>query len=409
MSAASFETFTDWLAASPEARDAARPAAVDRMRARDAAVHAMVQVAPQPPTGDGRLHGIPFASKDIIDIGGLATEFGSPLYKGRLGPSDAAIVRDLRSRGAVVVGNARCAAFAYRTPPATRNPRATDRTPGGSSSGSAAAVAAGLVPFALGTQTLGSILRPASYCGVTGFKPTFGLLPVDGVLPFARSLDTVGFFTHTPEDMLALWEAIGQPTGRDEPFAIGAPDPMPAMDAEMAAAIDAALAALRGAGIPIRSIDLAPLLTRLLDAATVVMFYEGAREHRGRFEQHGAALLELADLVREGLQITDARYDEARRTIAEGQARVTELYRATPVIAVPAAPGPAPLGLASTGDARMNGPWTALGTPAISVPLPSAGPPLGLQLTADRGHDARLLRAAARAFSAGARSACRDG
>lgn len=388
------ETLTDWLGASREAREAALPGAINRIRAMDEGIHAWVQVAPQPPTGDGPLQGVPFASKDIIEIGGLATEYGSPLYKGRLGTADAAIVRDLRARGAVVVGNARCAAFAFRTPPPTENPRAMGRTPGGSSSGSAAAVAAGMVPFALGTQTLGSILRPASFCGVTGFKPTLGVVPTDGVLPFSHSLDTVGFFTHTPADMLALWEAAGRTTGRDQPFAIGRPDPMPAVDSDMAAAVERALGALGRAGVPIRSIDLAPLLSSLFDAATVVMFYEGARVHRLRYEQYGAELRELADLVRAGLQITDARYERALDAIAQGRARLSDLYRTTPVILVPAAPGPAPRGLASTGDARMNGAWTALGTPAISIPLPVPGPPLGLQLTADRGEDARLLRAA---------------
>ena len=389
-----FETLTDWLNAPPEAREAALPTAVDRIRALDVGIHAWVQIAPRQPTGDGPLQGIPFGSKDIIEIGGLATEYGSPLYKGRLGAADAAIVADLRARGAVVVGNTECAAFAYRTPPPTRNPRAMDRTPGGSSSGSAAAVASGMVPFALGTQTLGSILRPASYCGVTGFKPSFGLIPTGGMLPFAHSLDTVGFFTHTPADMLALWEAAGHSTGRDELFAIGAPDPMPDVEPEMAAAVQQALDALGRAGLAIRSIDLAPLLARLLDAATVIMFYEGARVHRKRYEEFGAELKELADLVREGLTIPDARYEAALGAIAQGRAHLSDVYRTTPIVLVPAATGPAPFGLASTGDARMNGPWTALGTPAISVPLPVPGLPLGLQLTADRGEDARLLRAA---------------
>src|SRR5207245_9580724 len=128
--------------------------------------------------------------------------YGSPIYKGRIGAADAAIVRELRRRGAILLGKTRTTAFAYRTPGPTRNPRNLEHTPGGSSSGSAAAVAAGMVPFALGTQTLGSVLRPASFCGVTGFKPTHDLLPMEGVLPLAKSLDTLGFYTHTPADML---------------------------------------------------------------------------------------------------------------------------------------------------------------------------------------------------------------
>src|SRR5207248_4206762 len=134
----------------------------------------------------------PFGAKDIIETKGLATEYGSPIYKGRIGTEDAAIVRELRNRGAVLMGKTQSTAFAYRTPAPTRNPRNLEHTPGGSSSGSAAAVAAGMVPFALGTQTLGSVLRPASYCGITGFKPSFGFFPTDGVMPFAKSLDTIG-------------------------------------------------------------------------------------------------------------------------------------------------------------------------------------------------------------------------
>jgi amidase len=126
------------------------------------------------------------------------------------------IVRELRRRGGILLGMTHTAAFAYRTPPPTRNPRNLAHTPGGSSGGSAAAVAAGMVPVGIGTQTSGSVLRPASFCGVTGFKPTYGLLSTEGVMRFAESQDTLGFFTHTAADMMAFWNAIGQPTGRDE-------------------------------------------------------------------------------------------------------------------------------------------------------------------------------------------------
>src|SRR5262249_23090644 len=152
---------------------------------------------------------------------------------------------------AVVLGKPHTAAFAMRPPPPTRNPRNLQHTPGGSSSGSAAAVAAGMVPVALGTQTGGSVLRPASFCGVTGFKPTYGLLPMEGVFPFARSFDTLGLFTHTPADMLALWNAMGFPIGRPEDLTLGAPDPMPDVEPPMAAAFERALSTLRSAGASI--------------------------------------------------------------------------------------------------------------------------------------------------------------
>jgi Asp-tRNA(Asn)/Glu-tRNA(Gln) amidotransferase A subunit family amidase len=352
---------------------------------------------PQKATGDGPLSGIPFGAKDIMETAGLATEYGSPVYKGRIGAADAAIVRELRQRGAILFGKTQTTAFAYRTPAPTRNPRNLDHTPGGSSSGSAAAVAAGMVPLALGTQTRGSVLRPASYCGVTGFKASYGLFSLEGVLPFAKSLDTLGFFTHSPIDTLALWESLGRPLGQAEDFAFGAPDPMPEVDPVMAAAFQRAIAGLRRAGVAIRSVDIAGRLSKLDEAATTVMFYEGARFHQQRYQEHGARLADLADLVREGLMISVDRYDEARRYIAESQAQLSELYKATPVILVPAATGPPPMGLSSTGDPRMNAPWTALGTPAISIPMPvGSGLPLGLQLTADHGQDARVIRAAVR-------------
>jgi Asp-tRNA(Asn)/Glu-tRNA(Gln) amidotransferase A subunit family amidase len=296
-----------------------------------------------------------------------------------------------------LLGKTHTTAFAHRPPAPTRNPGDLEHTPGGSSSGSAAAVAAGMVPFAIGEQTLGSVLRPASYCGVTGFKASYGLLSMEGVLPFAKSLDTLGFFTHTPTDMLALWESLGYQAGRTEDFALGASDPMPDVEPAMAAAFQTALSQLRSAGASIRSIDIAGMLARLSDTSKTVMFYEGARFHQQRFIEFGERLADLADLVREGLQISVERYDEARRYIAECQARVAELYKATPVILTPAATGPAPLGLTSTGDPGMNAPWTALGTPAISIPMAiSSGLPLGLQLTAGHGQDARMLCTAVR-------------
>jgi Asp-tRNA(Asn)/Glu-tRNA(Gln) amidotransferase A subunit family amidase len=391
------ETFTQWLKASRKERQLALQPCLDRIRAMDPSIHAWVQVMPEKPTGNGALSEIPFGVKDIIETRGLATEYGSPVYKGRIGTADAAIVRDMRQRGGILLGKTQAAAFAYRTPAPTRNPRDLEHTPGGSSSGSAAAIAAGMVPVALGTQTRGSVLRPASYCGVTGFKASYGLLPMEGVLPLSKSLDTLGFFTHTAADMLALWEALGHPTGRAEEFALGAPEPMQDVEPAMAVGFQNALTLLRKAGASIRPLDIAGMLAKLSDEANIVMFYEGARFHQERYNEFGSRLLDLADLVRDGLQIPVERYNEAMRYIAESKARVAELYKVTPVILVPAATGPAPLGLASTGDARINAPWTALGTPAISIPMPvSSGLPLGLQLTADHGQDARVIRAAVR-------------
>lgn len=356
-----------------------------------------MEVAPQPATGEGPLDGIPFGAKDIIETAGLATEYGSAIYKGRRGSRDAAIVRLLRERGAILLGKTQTTAFAWRTPAPTRNPRHLAHTPGGSSSGSAAAVAAGVIPIALGTQTLGSVLRPASYCGITGFKPGYGVLPLDGVLPCAPSLDTVGLFTHTPADMLALWDALGQPVGAARDVAFGVVTSLRGVDQEMTDAVDRAMTAARRAGLTVVPVDLADLLADLAAAGRVVLAYEAAQVHRQRFEEHGDALADMADLVREGQAIPADRHAAALDEIRRSAERVQGAFRDTPIIVVPAATGPAPRGLASTGDPAMNAPWTALGVPAISIPMPvGSALPLGLQLTAARGDEATLLRAAVR-------------
>jgi Asp-tRNA(Asn)/Glu-tRNA(Gln) amidotransferase A subunit family amidase len=366
------------------------------VRALEPTIHAWVQVAPQPATGDGPLAGVPFGAKDIIETRGLATEYGSPIYKGRTGTHDAAIVQLLRSRGAILFGKTHTTAFAYRTPPPTRNPHNLEHTPGGSSSGSAAAVAAGMIPFAIGTQTQGSVLRPASYCGVTGFKPSFGVLPRDGVLPVASTLDTLGLFTQSAREMVALWEAMGYRVDETGECEIGFVDPLPPVDAPMRAAFDRAVAQLRDAGLLMQPLDLADMLASLMEANTTVMFYEAARVHEQRYREHGNRLEHLAILVRDGLSMPHSQYEQALAHIRHCQMTLPEMFRATPIILAPAATGPAPHGLAWTGDARMNAPWTALGTPAISIPLPVDGLPLGLQIVADVGQDARVLRTAVR-------------
>jgi Asp-tRNA(Asn)/Glu-tRNA(Gln) amidotransferase A subunit family amidase len=400
------ETFTEWLQADRETRKRGLQLCLQRIRELEPSIHAWVQVQPERPTGDGPLSEIPFGAKDIIETKGMATEYGSPIYKGRLGSADAAIIREMRSRGAILLGKTVTTAFAYRTAGATRNPRNLEHTPGGSSSGSAAAVAAGMVPFTIGEQTRGSMIRPASYCGVTGFKPTYDLLPTEGMLPLSKSLDTLGLFTHTPADMLALWKALGHPTGNEEQFAFGAPEPIPDCEPEMANAFRQALSLLRRSGVTIKTVDISAFLKKLDEANDVEMFYEGARFHEARLKEFGDRLDQpLANLIRDGLKISSERYEEARRYLAESRVRMAEIFKATPVILTPAATGPAPLGLSNTGDPRMDAPWTALGTPAVTIPMPVAsGLPLGLQLTADLGQDARILQAALllqQRFSAG--------
>ena len=396
LAAPPLETVSDWIRADRAARKRGVEQCLQRIRELESSIHAWVVVQPEQPAGNGPLAEIPYGVKDIAETKGMATEYGSPLYKGRLGTEDAAISRQLRSRGAILLGKTVTTAFAYRTPGPTRNPRNLEHTPGGSSSGSAAAVAAGMVPFTIGEQTRGSILRPASFCGVTGFKPTHDLLPMEGVLPLAKSLDTLGFFTHTPADMLDLWRAIGKPVGDVEQFSFAVPEPIPECDPEMANAFRQSIAVLRRSGVAIKSIDIASELKKLVEASDLVEAYEGARFHEARFKEFGNRLDQpIANLVVNGLKISTDQYNESKRFIGDSRTRFAEIFKSTPVILTPAAVGPAPLGLSTTGDPRMDAPWTALGTPAISIPMPiSSGLPLGLQLTADINQDARVLRAA---------------
>jgi Asp-tRNA(Asn)/Glu-tRNA(Gln) amidotransferase A subunit family amidase len=355
-------------------------------------LHAWVEVSPQAALGSGPLDGIPFGAKDIYETRGLATEFGCPAFAGRKGQADAALVVQLCSRGAVLMGKTHTTPLASFDPSPTRNPRNPGHTPGGSSSGSAAAVAAGMVPFALGSQTQGSVLRPASYCGVVGFKPTHGLLSLEGVLPFAPTLDTAGLFTQDADDMRLLWNRMGYPDAASTATKCAAAD-VPNAEPEMESAFRQNVSALRAAGFRIDLIELPPGWQDLLAASRLVSQYEGARTHEAAWRQHGARLgAKVAQLIADGLQLPESCYSEALATITGMKQKMDVVFREYPVILTPAAPGPAPIGLDSTGDPRMNSTWTALGTPAVSVPMAWDGAlPVGLQITARRGDDAMLL------------------
>ncbi len=357
-------------------------------------MRAWVVVDPQPALGDGLLNSIPFGVKDIFETRGLPTAYGSPLYKDPKGERDARVVDDLRRAGAVLLGKTQTTPFASFDPAPTRNPWLPGHTPGGSSAGSAAAVAAGMVPFAMGSQTLGSVLRPASFCGVCGFKPSFGLLPFEGAMPFAPSLDTVGLFTQTAADMNELWSrGFG---GRFEANLHGAAALRVAVSAPMEHALADAVERLRAAGIAIDELDPPEGWEQLQLAAGIVNQYEGARTLRGRYEQFGERLgAKLATLIREGLLLSQEEYDSARAHIERMRGEISTLFWDYPVILTPAATGPAPAGFAATGDPSPNAPWTALGVPAIAVPLPVNGAPLGVQITAAWGRDDALVAVAA--------------
>ena len=205
------------------------------------------------------------------------------------------------------------------------------------------------------------------------------------------------FFTHSPSDMLLLWEALGHDTGKEESSTLGVPDPLQEVEPEMAAGFAMTLSVLRKKGVAVQHVKMGDMLDKLANENELIMFYEGAQFHKQRYEQYGSRLEDMAKLVEDGLKISPERYQEAMRYVAGCKLQVSEMMKATPVILTPAAPGPAPLGLSSTGNAKMNAPWTALGTPAISIPMPMpSGLPLGLQITADRGQEARVLRTAVR-------------
>lgn len=367
-----------------------------RIAEREPEVLAWAAVALHPRLSDGPLLGLPFGAKDIFETHDLPAAYGSPLYAGRRGTRDAALIDELFRAGAVLLGKTHTSAFASFDPAPTRNPRYPGHTPGGSSAGSAAAVAAGMVPFAIGTQTLGSVLRPASYCGVCGFKPSYGLIPIEGALPFAPSLDTVGFFTESADDMECLWtRGFGgrceAPLHRAARFRVTAEEPMER-------AMGRAAEGLRASGVEVDEMDPPEGWDGLLAAARTVNAYEGARSHAARYGEFGDRIgIRLAALVREGLAIAEGEYQAALAHIARMRGTVAQIFWEYPAILTPAAAGPAPEGLASTGDPGHNAPWTALGLPAISVPLAVVDAPLGLQITAAWGRDDALISVAARA------------
>jgi Asp-tRNA(Asn)/Glu-tRNA(Gln) amidotransferase A subunit family amidase len=365
-----------------------------RVRKLEGRVCAFAHVRELAPLASGPLDGVPFAAKDIFDTRDLPTEYGSPLCAGRRPVRDAALVRRLREMGAVLMGKTHTTAFAYFDPAPTRNPRNTGHTPGGSSSGSAAAVAAGMVAFALGSQTQGSVLRPASFCGVAGFKPTHGLLDLTGVMPFAPTLDTAGLFTATAAQMLELWRCMGL-ANKGSPNARMVAFPLPdGLHPRMKAAFARTCRSL-GWKTVASPMPMSPLLT----AVRTINDYEGARTLRRRLSDLQGT--KLGELIQRGLRLTKRDYNDALSLLQEARNAMNNFYGKSRVAAWPAALGPAPRTLTSTGDPAMNAPFTGLGVPAISIPLPvKAGLPLGLQLTAGPGQDSLLLRTAVRVEAA---------
>lgn len=349
----------------------------------------------------GPLHGVPVGVKDIFHVAGMPTTAGAWPWAHRKPGEDAASVALVRAAGAVILGKTHTTEFAYRDPAPTTNPWKNGHTPGGSSAGSAAAVAARMIPLALGSQTVGSVLRPAAYCGVVGFKGTHGLVPVAGVIPLAWSLDHVGVFTRSVADA-AL--AIGVLASRDlapEPiraprFAI-APALRRRATPEIAAHLQATADAFARAGASVTEVKLPASFDEIHAAGLAVMEAEAAAYHERDFGVHaGEYGPEMRKLIESGLKQTATAYVRANRARLAFREAMTPILAAHDALLSPTAPAPAP-DLSTTGDGALCAPWSYAGVPAISLPSGqgASGLPLAIQLVQGPGASARLLGAAA--------------
>lgn len=383
-------------------------AALDRSRRRIAAtepdLHAWVTFTPDAvPAPDTPLGGVPLAVKDIIDVAGLPTRCGTALRADvEDAASDAAIVTAWRGAGAVPVGKTVTTEFAFFAPGPTDNPAAPGHTPGGSSSGSAAAVASGQVPLALGSQTAGSVTRPAAYCGVTSLVMSHGRFPTDGITGLSSSLDSHGVYAARTTDLTLAWSALsGDPdTGLDTTRAaprvlVWTAEPLGVVSDEMSAALAGAVGRFAAAGAVIDRFPVEDLMAEVTAAHPVMMAYEAARERARELEVADRLSAPLANLLRTGQATSDPTYAAARSTIAEAAARLDDILRPYDVVIGPAAPGAAPHGLAATGDPVLSRSWQALGRPVLTIAgLRSRdGLPLGLQIVGHHGREADLLAA----------------
>ena len=390
-------------------------ACLARIRAVDGAVQAWIHVdegaalaAARAVDAAGRggaagpLHGVPVGIKDIVDVAGMPTTAGARAFAHTKPAQDAPAVARLKAAGAIVLGKTHTTQFAYRDPAPTRNPWKLAHTPGGSSSGSAAAVAARMVPFAIGSQTVGSILRPSAYCGVVGLKGTHGLVPTEGVVPLAWSLDHIGPLTRSVEDAaLVLGVLAGRPLTADggtAPRLALATELFDRAEPELRHHLDEVVNRLRQAGARIDEVRLPPSFAELAAAAQIVLEVEAATYHEPTFARHGGDYGKgMAEMLGTGLKRTGTEYVAANRRRLRFREDVTPLLAAHDALLSPTAPAPAPEGHAWTGDASLCQPWSSAGTPSLSLPtgVSASGLPLALQLVSAPGAESRLLGAAA--------------
>ncbi len=386
-------------------------ACLARIAQREADIHAMAFLDPAlarrnaASVKPGPLHGLPLGVKDVLDTADMPTEYNSPIWRGHQPRADAGAVAWARAAGAAVLGKTVTTEFATRHPGPTTNPHNPAHTPGGSSSGSAAGVAAGYFPFAYGTQTAGSVIRPAAYCGVVGYKPSYGLIERHGMKLMAFSLDTIGVMARSVADCALLAGAVsardlGDPTqAPGRPWRIGlCRSPVwSSADSGTQALLQDGAERLRKAGAAVVELELPPAYADAIDAHPVVMQAESARamgwEMTAAPDQLSAGLRERLEW---GLSQAPETVDAARMTLDAARRGFAAATEAVDVLLTPSAPGEAPEGLHWTGDPAFNALWTALHVPCVTVPA-GAGPkglPLGLQLVGRLGEDRIVLAAA---------------
>lgn len=351
----------------------------------------------------GPLHGIPVGLKDIVETAHLPTTYGSPIYAGHQPHADAACVTLVRRAGGIVLGKTVTTEFAVRHPNKTHNPVKRGHTPGGSSSGSAAAVADGMVPIAFGTQTAGSIIRPAAYCGAVGYKPTIGQFSYVGVKLLSRSLDTLGGMARCVDDLVLLRAAQMNTAPELDSLARG-----PSIglyrspfwdDAEPAArdALELAARQLAEAGASLSDVDVGPAFAPLADANGVIMSYEGCRALAHELAHHADLMSDvIQEVMRPAESMPYGEYACALQEAAAGRQAINDALVDVDALLVLSAPGEAPAGIGFTGDPLFNKTWTTAGVPCVTLPFGQGpgGLPLGVQLVGATGADEHLLRVA---------------
>ncbi len=350
------------------------------------------------------LGGLPVAFKDIFATADLPTQCGSPIYAGYQPRADATAVVLTRRAGGNMLGKTVTTEMASMVPAGTRNPHNLAHTPGGSSSGSAAAVAAGMVPLAFGTQTAGSVIRPAAFCGVAGYKPSYRLIPLVGVKDVAWHLDTAGLFGAGTADVAFAAAEILQRDLRVDRAAPAAPrialartHLWPKASAAMANALETAARIAAAAGAKVTDVTLPKELENAYGAQFVIQDYETFRTLAFEYDRHRDLIgQQLRDQLDRGAAIPADAYDAARRTASRGRQVFADTMADYDVILTPSAPGAAPRGLESTGDPAFNRLWTLLGTPCVNIPglFDDSGLPLGIQIVGRFGRDRTALEAA---------------